>query len=322
MNKRAKLLWWNQLFAPTGEESQAGELILRALLEKGYNAWMDDTHSVTVKLGGEGEKLLSCVPYDQKGMLITGQYQAGGYFLNNIGRWDGSNLPGEHGVATGNASVEIRVHEGAENYKAPYNLELNYVDCRRNVDMIGNKAVFPAQETEMRENGKYYFSVSMLDNRAACLTAEAFIDEVDPAKLNREVYVTFLALDTCCFRAAVSVVSQLRPDSAIVISCKQDEAWKRDALVINHIGVKYLSDPVLVRRFSQVSEQVGTVLEHRFERPVAASAAVDSADSLVPYGCRTLSVSLPVRREDWLNGYVSEKCLESMVSSLVKLVTK
>ena len=315
-----KLFQWNRLFAPTGEEAAAGKSIFNMLQSAGYSVEVDNTNTVLAKLGGKGERVLICVPYDQKGMLITGKYQQGGYYLNQIGRWDATDLKDEPGIATGGAAVAIHVHKDAENYKAPYNLELNYTDGRCGTDMIGNKVVVPAPEKEILENGNHLFSVSMLDNRAACFAVDAFLEQVRSDRLNVELYVAFLALDTCCFRGIESLAQRLHPDWAIEISCRDDDAWERGALVVNHIGTKYLSDPLLVRRAIKEAERMEIPLEHRFKRPPAASDALTCADSLIPFGCRTLSLSLPVWQKNWRAGYVNGQSMEKMASLLRKLV--
>lgn len=321
MIDRDRLFWWNHLFAPTGEEEQAGQKILDDFTGRGYDSQMDRLGNVLVKAGGAGEKLLICVPYDQKGMLITGKYQNSGYFLNAIGRWDTSHLPGETGLATGEKEAVLFVHQGADSYKAPYNLEMKYSEGVKGTPEIGDKVIFPAGESEKILEGDPWFSVSTLDSRAACYVADLVLEELKNADLRYEVYVAFLALDTCCFRGSVSLAGRLNMDSAVVIGCRPDDTWKDKKIAVNHIGTKYLSDPVMVRRFGRAAQETGTALRHCFCRPQLASAAIDSADSLVECGCRTLSVSLPVWEENWRAGYVSGQCVEGLAQTLVKMVT-
>ena len=313
------LFKWNRQYAPTGEETPVGNWIVSRLARYGFAPKMDSLGNVLVNLGGKGKKILICVPYDQKGLLLTGRYSSGNFFVNLIGRWSADNLVGKSGITRGGKSAAIIQHIGAENYNSPYNLEVKIADSCIG---IGDKIVFPAPEEEKRTDDSHLFSVSTLDNRAACYAVERFLANIKLEDLNAEVCVAFLALDSCSFRGVMAPLKAICPDQAISVNCKLDKEWHDASVIVNHVGNQYISDPTMVRNVNFAAKDQGLQTKHLFEYPISAGDVINTADSLVQYGCQTISVSIPVKENGCNTGYVSENCIDGMARLLISMVTK
>ena len=300
----------------SGREWQVAELI-RSALPAQYEVQQDALGNLTVHVPGKGKRVMLMAHMDEVGLIVRRVLENGFLRVERLGGINLHALPGSLlTLTTEKGSLDAVVGLLPQHLDNNAEPELNslYLDigagsAREVSEMgvqVGDSLTWSAP---LKRIGSKRVCSKALDDRLGCWVLLMLAEQIKPADLSCDLYLTFSVQEETMLKGGLPAVNTFAPEvvigvdgtltfdtpeligeqSEIVIGGGPTVKWMD---TIRGKQVTFVPDQDLVRYARQAAEQLHIPLQS--EIVVGLSTAVSSIP-LMGSGIATLALSLPIR---------------------------